>query len=55
MRTYKYIVNQPIGKVKHSISYWDGAKTNKDGSPFWDLRTYKTKKDLDNAIKEFTL
>lgn len=35
-----------IGKVKYTINYYDGKKTHKDGSKFYDLATFKNKKDL---------
>jgi len=49
-----FTTNPPIGKTKYSISYWDGEKLREDGTPFWDLIIYKTKKELDNAIKQFS-
>ena len=41
----KYKVNPQIGMVKHSISFWDGVKTHKDGSEFWELRTFPSAKE----------
>lgn len=50
-KTFK--VNPQIGKSKYSISFHDGKKTHKDGSKFNDIKTFKTKTELDKAIKDF--
>lgn len=42
-RVYKS--NPQVGKVKHSVSYHDGIKTHKDGSPFFDIKTFKNETD----------
>ncbi len=48
----KYYVQENIGKVKYALSFHDGKKKNRDGSPFYDLRTFKNKKDLENEINK---
>ncbi len=48
----KYLVRYNIGKVKYSIDLYNGIKTNKDGSEFWDILTFTNKKDLSNKEKE---
>jgi hypothetical protein len=48
----QYIINSQIGKVKHSISFYDGVKVHSDGSEFWDLRTFKTKRDMKRFVKQ---
>jgi hypothetical protein len=35
-----------VGKSKYVINYNDGTKTHKDGSPFFDLATFKNMKDF---------
>ena len=35
-----------IGKAKYTISFHDGKKKHKDGSDFFDIQTFKNKKDL---------
>lgn len=42
----QYTINPQIGRAKYSISYHDGTKKHKDGSDFWDIKIFKTKKDL---------
>lgn len=42
----QYTINPQIGHAKYSISYCDGTKKHKDGSDFWDIKIFKTKKDL---------
>ncbi len=46
-----YTDNPPIGKVKHSVSFHDGEKKHKDGSPFFDLRTFKRGRDKETFVK----
>jgi len=40
-----YRDNPQIGKSRHSVSFHGGTKVNKDGSPFFDLRIFKSDKD----------
>ena len=47
----RYSVNPKIGKVKHSVSFYDGISTHKDGSKFYSLAIFKTKKALSRKIK----
>ncbi len=46
-----YQVNAPIGRSKHSISTHDGTKFHADGSEFWDIEIFRTKKEKDARIK----
>jgi hypothetical protein len=48
----EYIIQNNIGKVKYLLSYCDGVKQHKDGSPFWDIVCFKSKKKLYNFISE---
>jgi len=49
----KIKINPPIGNAKYSISYYDGKKTHKDGSPFYDIKIFKSKDELNTAIGDF--
>jgi len=49
-KTYYQMSN--VGTVKYLINFHDGKKKEKDGSPFYDIRTFKNKKDLENFKKE---
>jgi hypothetical protein len=49
----QYNINPQIGRAKYSISYYDGIKTHKDGSEFWDIKIFKNKKDFTKAIKNY--
>lgn len=40
-----YHDNPQIGKSRHSVSFHGGEKFHKDGSPFFDLRIFKSEKD----------
>ena len=42
----RYYQKDGIGKSKYTISYHDGKKKHKDGSDFFDIQTFKNKKDL---------
>lgn len=40
-----------IGEARHSVSFHDGIKVNCDGSPSFDLRIFKRKKDKATFIR----
>ena len=42
----RYYQQDRVGSAKYSISYHDGKKKHKDGSDFFDIQTFKNKKDL---------
>jgi len=42
----RYYQQDGIGKAKYTISYHDGKKKHKDGSDFFDIQTFRNKKDL---------
>ena len=42
----RYYQQDGIGKSKYTISYHDGKKKHKDGSDFFDIQTFRNKKDL---------
>ena len=44
--TKKFNTKYNVGKAKYVINYHDGKKTHKDGSPFYDLATFKNMKDF---------
>ena len=44
-----------VGKIKYLINFHDGIKTHKDGSPFYDIKTFKNKKLLNAFIKTLKL
>lgn len=41
-----YNIKYNIGKVKYCISFYDGVKTHKDGSAFYNIKTFTNKKKL---------
>lgn len=47
----KFRINPCIGKVRHSVSFHDGAKKHKDGSEFWDIEIFKSKKAVAAFVK----
>ena len=42
----RYYQQDRVGSAKYTISYHDGKKKHKDGSDFFDIKTFKNKKDL---------
>ena len=42
----RYYQQDRVGSAKYVINYHDGKKTHKDGSDFFDIQTFKNKKDL---------
>lgn len=38
----QYYIQENIGTAKYVVSYHDGVKTHKDGSPFYDIAIYKS-------------
>ncbi len=54
MKTTNIRINPQIGRAKYSVSWHDGTKTHKDGSPFFDLEIFKSKKARDQFVKQLT-
>ena len=48
----KYKTMQNVGKVKYLVSFHDGEKTHKDGSEFFDIRTFTNKISFNKFVKE---
>ena len=36
-----------VGKVRHMVNFHDGKQTPRDGSPFFDVRTFSNKRARD--------
>lgn len=45
-----YYTRDNIGKAKYTVSHYDGVKTHKDGSPFFDIFITKNKVVRDRFI-----
>jgi hypothetical protein len=41
-----------IGKVKYTISYYDGVSTHNDGSPFYGIYTFSNKRLFEKKQRE---
>jgi len=48
MKTY-YTLDMS-GKIKYTVNFHNGVDTHKDGSPFFNIRTFKNKKKMKNFI-----
>lgn len=46
----RYHTQDNIGKAKYVVNYHDGAKTHSDGSDFFDIAIFKSKKERDAFI-----
>jgi hypothetical protein len=45
-------VQENIGRARYVVNYHDGTKTHTDGSPFFDIRIFSNKKDLEKFTRE---
>lgn len=53
MKSFRY--RQNIGKARHVVSFHDGEKTHKDGSPFFDMSIFVRKCDAEKFIKDLRI
>jgi len=49
-RTYRQQDN--IGRAKYTVSFHDGKKKHKDGSPFSDIRIFANKRKRDRFTRD---
>lgn len=42
----KYNITSNIGKAKHVVNFHDGDKNHDDGSPFYDIRIFTSKRKM---------
>lgn len=48
----EYNIKYNVGTVKYLVCFHNGRSTHKDGSAFYDIRSFKNKKKMDLFIKE---
>lgn len=48
----KYNIMYNVGKAKYLVSYSDGTKKHKDGSEFFDIEIFKSKKAMNEFLKK---
>ena len=48
-KSYQVMLN--VGKVKYLVSFHDGKKFHNDGSPFYDVRKFKNKTEMNDFVK----
>jgi hypothetical protein len=41
-----------VGTTKYMVNFHDGKSKHKDGSDFYDMRTFRNKKSLNKFISE---
>jgi len=42
----RIVFMEHVGDVKYIVSWHDGVKVHSDGSPFYDIQTFKNKKKM---------
>lgn len=47
-----YNITQRVGGAKYVVSFHDGSNFHKDGSPFFDIRIFKSIKKLNEFVRE---
>jgi hypothetical protein len=52
MNKKRFNIQHRIGKAKHVVNFHNGAKIHGDGSPFYDMRIFKNKKEMNKFIKD---
>ena len=48
----KYSVQNNVGTSKYVVSFWDGVKAHKDGSPFFDIRVFSNKRKMQQFVRD---
>ena len=46
-----FYVQQSVGKARYVVSFHDGTKRHKDGSPFYDIRICHNAKEKDIFVR----
>lgn len=46
-----YRISTNVGRAKYVVSFWDGVKTHKDGSPFFDISIFSSKRKLQAFVR----
>lgn len=47
-----YHVQYNVGRCRYVVNFHDGEKTHADGSPFYDVRIFGSKRDLARFTSE---
>ena len=45
-----YYTMENVGSAKYLVNFHDGVQKHKDGSAFYDIRTFKSKKMMDEFV-----
>ena len=45
-------ISHRVGKSKYVVTFYDGVKKHKDGSPFYDIAIFSNKKKMNDFIKK---
>lgn len=48
----QYQIHYNVGTVKYLVSFHDGVKTHPDGTPFFDVRTFRSKNEMQAFIRK---
>jgi hypothetical protein len=50
MKSYR--IQEGIGEAKYVVSFHDGEKQHKDGSPFFDIRIFTNKRKVAGFVSD---
>ena len=48
----QYRIQTNVGKARYVVSFHDGVKTHKDGSPFFDMRIFSAKRAMQKFVRD---
>ncbi len=51
----RFNIRYNVGKVKYVVNFHDGVKKHKDGSAFFDIKTFTNRMKLKEFIRELLL
>jgi hypothetical protein len=49
-----YYLQMNVGKSKYVVNFHDGVQTHRDGSPFYGVKIFKNKPDMEAFISELS-
>ena len=51
----RFNIRYNVGKVKYVVNFHDGVKKHKDGSAFFDIKTFTNRMKLKEFIRDLLL
>lgn len=47
-----YSIQLNVGRARYVVNFHDGKKAHRDGSPFFDVRTFSRKQRMDAFVRD---